>query len=100
MVGLLEKDEECPPPRTFEDLNRALEACENELLLAFKQRSEQLALHKGAMALSMSKLIFLPSNPKANSSQPYRRIAIPPSASKQRSARQDVTTFTKRPQRR
>jgi sulfate permease, SulP family len=56
MVGLLEKDEECPPPRTFEDLNQALEACENELLLAFKQRSEQLALHKGAMAMSMSKL--------------------------------------------
>ena len=56
MVGLLERDEECPPPRTFEDLNQALEACENELLLAFKQRIEQLALHKaGAMAVSMSK---------------------------------------------
>ncbi|KAF2264547.1 hypothetical protein CC78DRAFT_516750 [Lojkania enalia] len=37
-VGLLDVergDEECPPPRVFEDLNTALEACENELLEAF-----------------------------------------------------------------
>jgi SulP family sulfate permease len=43
MVGLLGDDEDCPPPRIFEDLNEALEACENELLLAFKQRSEMVA---------------------------------------------------------
>lgn len=56
MVGLLEEGEEdCPPPRTFEDLNQALEACENELLLAFKQQSEQLAHQKGTPAVSMSK---------------------------------------------
>ncbi|EUC31286.1 hypothetical protein COCCADRAFT_101639 [Bipolaris zeicola 26-R-13] len=36
-VGLLdgEGDEECPPPQIFEDLNTALESCENELLEVF-----------------------------------------------------------------
>lgn len=37
-VGLLDAekgDEDCPPPRVFEDLNMALEACENELLESF-----------------------------------------------------------------
>lgn len=37
-VGLLDEergDEDCPPPRVFEDLNTALEACENELLESF-----------------------------------------------------------------
>lgn len=37
-VGLLDEeegDEECPPPQVFEDLNTALEACENELLEVF-----------------------------------------------------------------
>lgn len=36
-VGLLddESDEECPPPQVFEDLNTALESCENELLEVF-----------------------------------------------------------------
>lgn len=37
-VGLLDlerADEECPPPQVFEDLNTALEGCENELLEVF-----------------------------------------------------------------
>jgi len=37
-VGLLDverSNEECPPPRVFEDLNMALESCENELLEIF-----------------------------------------------------------------
>ncbi|KAF1996828.1 sulfate transporter family protein-like protein [Amniculicola lignicola CBS 123094] len=37
-VGLLDEergDEGCPPPRVFEDLNTALESCENELLESF-----------------------------------------------------------------
>lgn len=37
-VGLLdleEDDEDCPPPQVFEDLNTALESCENELLEVF-----------------------------------------------------------------
>ncbi|KAF2198682.1 hypothetical protein GQ43DRAFT_483091 [Delitschia confertaspora ATCC 74209] len=37
-VGLLDTERaesHCPPPRVFEDLNTALEACENELLEAF-----------------------------------------------------------------
>jgi sulfate permease, SulP family len=50
MVGLLENESnDIDPPRIFEDLNQALEACENELLLAFKARSEQMAkLSEGA----------------------------------------------------
>jgi len=48
MVGLLETNEEddSQPPRVFQDLNQALEACENELLIALKRRSEQLANQK------------------------------------------------------
>ncbi|KAH7385855.1 sulfate transporter family protein-like protein [Pyrenochaeta sp. MPI-SDFR-AT-0127] len=37
-VGLLdveEDDDDCPPPQVFEDLNTALESCENELLEVF-----------------------------------------------------------------
>jgi SulP family sulfate permease len=37
-VGLLDEekgDEACPPPQVFEDLNTALESCENELLEVF-----------------------------------------------------------------
>lgn len=39
MVGLLDEQEDStgPPPRVFEDLNQALEACENDLLLALRQ---------------------------------------------------------------
>lgn len=39
-VGLLDEergDEACPPPQVFEDLNTALEGCENELLEIFYQ---------------------------------------------------------------
>ncbi|KAJ4353217.1 uncharacterized protein N0V89_004944 [Didymosphaeria variabile] len=39
-VGLLDAktaDDECPPPQVFEDLNMALESCENELLEIFYQ---------------------------------------------------------------
>ncbi|KAF1968606.1 sulfate transporter family protein-like protein [Bimuria novae-zelandiae CBS 107.79] len=39
-VGLLDTEiasEECPPPQVFEDLNMALESCENELLETFYQ---------------------------------------------------------------
>ncbi|KAF1817285.1 hypothetical protein P152DRAFT_14463, partial [Eremomyces bilateralis CBS 781.70] len=46
MVKLLDEehaDPEYPPPRVFEDLNKALEACENELLLAFRARHEALS---------------------------------------------------------
>lgn len=45
MVGLLgrEEDEDGEPPRVFEDLNQALEACENEQLIAFKHQTELMA---------------------------------------------------------
>ncbi|KAF2447561.1 hypothetical protein P171DRAFT_227320 [Karstenula rhodostoma CBS 690.94] len=39
-VGLLDTEtanDECPPPQVFEDLNTALESCENELLEIFYQ---------------------------------------------------------------
>jgi SulP family sulfate permease len=50
MVGLLEEtaDEKESPPRIFENLNQALEACENQLLLAFKQRSEHVAAQRAS----------------------------------------------------
>jgi SulP family sulfate permease len=56
MVGLLEEDEDenAPPPRLFETLNQALEACENELLIAFKKRSENISQHKATDTLSMA----------------------------------------------
>ncbi|KIW06678.1 uncharacterized protein PV09_02383 [Verruconis gallopava] len=47
MVGLLEdNDEKRPPPRIFETLNQALEACENGLLVAFKKQSENMTQQK------------------------------------------------------
>lgn len=49
-VGLLDEengDEECPPPQVFEDLNTALESCENELLEVFhKHCNRQTARHQ------------------------------------------------------
>jgi SulP family sulfate permease len=56
MVGFLEEDEEkSPPPRLFQNLNQALEACENELLLAFKKQSDDAAHHQNVKnTLSMT----------------------------------------------
>jgi SulP family sulfate permease len=60
-VGLLDVekgDDACPPPQIFEDLNMALEACENELLEVFyghynstpykkRQKTPPLSIHNG-----------------------------------------------------
>ena len=48
MVGLLEEDEEkeSSPPKLFETLNQALEACENELLIAFRKQTESVTNDK------------------------------------------------------
>jgi SulP family sulfate permease len=55
MVGLLsDEDENLLPPKIFEDLNQALEACENELLMAFKIRGEAMVQQKGLSATSMT----------------------------------------------
>ncbi|KAL9092337.1 MAG: hypothetical protein Q9165_004511 [Trypethelium subeluteriae] len=46
MVGILNEsadEDAAPPPKVFEDLNKALESCENELLITFKQRTDMLA---------------------------------------------------------
>jgi hypothetical protein len=53
MVGLLETEEN-EPPKIFEDLNQALESCENELLIAFKQRSDLLAKQRETSNLATS----------------------------------------------
>ncbi|KAH0116544.1 hypothetical protein KCU82_g23429, partial [Aureobasidium melanogenum] len=63
MVGLFEdpvEDSTIPPPKVFEDLNGALEACENEMLviLSDKQRMEAMNQQKEASAES----IDIPSN--------------------------------------
>lgn len=56
MVGLLsDGEDDLPPPKLFEDLNQALEACENNLLLvAFNDRSEDMVQHKSLFASSMT----------------------------------------------
>ncbi|KAK6005354.1 hypothetical protein QM012_008133 [Aureobasidium pullulans] len=63
MVGLFEdpvEDSTIPPPKVFEDLNGALEACENEMLviLSDKQRMEAMNQQKEASAEN----IDIPSN--------------------------------------
>jgi sulfate permease, SulP family len=60
MVGLLETSEN-EPPKIFEDLNQALESCENELLLAFKQRSDLLA--KQGEAPNPATSLAIPQHP-------------------------------------
>ncbi|TID21547.1 hypothetical protein E6O75_ATG04942 [Venturia nashicola] len=54
MVGLLsDGEDELRPPKVFEDLNQALEMCENELLIvAFK--NEDMIQQKGLSASSMT----------------------------------------------
>jgi SulP family sulfate permease len=47
------EDEKGPPPKLFENLNQALESCENELLLAFKKQSESVNNDKFHSALSI-----------------------------------------------
>jgi SulP family sulfate permease len=45
-VGLLDEvegDEDCPPPQVFEDLNTALESCENEMLEVFHKHCNSQA---------------------------------------------------------
>jgi SulP family sulfate permease len=56
MVGLLETEDH-EPPKIFEDLNQALESCENELLIAFKQRSDMLAKQRETSNLPPSMTI-------------------------------------------
>jgi SulP family sulfate permease len=64
MVGLLDEDEEDEekilPPRIFENLNQALEACENELLLTFKQRSEQMTLTRNTITHTAANSMAIP----------------------------------------
>lgn len=56
-VGLLDiekGDEDCPPPRVFEDLNMALEACENELLESFYEHCSSNARRQKTPPMSIS----------------------------------------------
>lgn len=62
MVGLFDQGEDpsVPVPKVFEDLNGALESCENELLIILteKQRSHVASQQKEARSPSMGKLIL------------------------------------------
>lgn len=40
MDGLFEESEEAPPPKVFEDLNGALEACENGMLVTLTEKQQ------------------------------------------------------------
>ncbi|KAF2804806.1 uncharacterized protein BDZ99DRAFT_396839 [Mytilinidion resinicola] len=54
-VGLLsleKADADCPPPEVFEDLNMALEACENHLLTAFYKHRNRIG-RKGTPPMSI-----------------------------------------------
>lgn len=56
MVGLFntdEADESDVPPRVFEDLNKALEACENDQLIAFKMRSDAISTQLGQPSVAL-----------------------------------------------
>ncbi|KAF2401241.1 hypothetical protein EJ06DRAFT_529372 [Trichodelitschia bisporula] len=68
MVGLLDDEEEdaAPPPRVFEDLNQALEACENEMLIALKERSEKIARDEQERVGSVSLTIPRMNSPSSN----------------------------------
>ena len=45
MVGLFVDNEETPAPKVFEDLNAALESCENELLKVLTEK-QKLGIHR------------------------------------------------------
>jgi sulfate permease, SulP family len=78
MVGLLEnEDSKNTPPRIFQDLNQALEACENELLLAFKQRTEHLAKH-GNTGQSRTASMIIPQFPLTSLSAPEMPLSASP----------------------
>lgn len=63
MVGLFADtgDDESPPPKVFEDLNGALEACENELLIILLDKQLAAAQQKEAQAQSMDIPLALPA---------------------------------------
>ncbi|KAI9656812.1 MAG: hypothetical protein M1821_003451 [Bathelium mastoideum] len=57
MVGILNEtpgDDAGPPPKVFEDLNTALESCENAMLITFKQRTDLLAQNYATHTQSMA----------------------------------------------
>ncbi|THZ74485.1 hypothetical protein D6C88_07088 [Aureobasidium pullulans] len=83
MVGLFEdpvEDSTIPPPKVFEDLNGALEACENEMLviLSDKQRIESLNQQKEASAenidIPSSLTIQTPASADMNVGSPRRNF--------------------------
>ncbi|KAG2166670.1 hypothetical protein VTO58DRAFT_103566 [Aureobasidium pullulans] len=83
MVGLFEdpvEDSTIPPPKVFEDLNGALEACENEMLviLSDKQRIESLTQQKEASAenidIPSSLTIQTPASADMNVGSPRRNF--------------------------
>ncbi|KAI8941433.1 hypothetical protein NX059_002655 [Plenodomus lindquistii] len=57
-VGLLDEDngeDECSPPQIFEDLNTALESCENELLEVFhKHCARQTSKHQSTPPMTIT----------------------------------------------
>ena len=57
MVGILDEtaeDDTGSTPKVFEDLNKALESCENEMLITFKQRTDLIAQKHAAHSQSMA----------------------------------------------
>jgi len=87
MVGLFnhEDEEDTPAVKLFEDLNQALEACENGSLVAFAQRSQQLARESGVKPTSIGTspallfertILTINSRPKDGADAAYNRSPI------------------------
>ncbi|OCL03876.1 hypothetical protein AOQ84DRAFT_417879 [Glonium stellatum] len=86
MVGLLDTekgDVECPPPGVFEDLNTALEWCENELLDAFYKHRSRLGRKKTppmSISTGMGPRDSTPQNSFGSSLKPdpFNELSIDP----------------------
>ncbi|KAF2869972.1 sulfate transporter family-domain-containing protein [Massariosphaeria phaeospora] len=101
-VGLLDVemgDEEAPPPQVFEDLNTALEACENELLEAFYKQCRSTA-NKGQSTppKSINPTKDLPSSGQdddaSSSSTSFRTNPLDPNFSSPRRGAQFLAAAT------
>ena len=102
MVGLLDDSdgEECGAPEVFEDLNKALESCENKLLIAaFKEQSEMIAAashdNQGHSRLPQQSVpVAVPAAQGFSSSPPVRSLNEITHASPRRGMLQRALTYT------
>ncbi|EME49398.1 hypothetical protein DOTSEDRAFT_68244 [Dothistroma septosporum NZE10] len=87
MDGLFEEGEEAPPPKVFEDLNGALEACENGMLVTLTEKQQG-----GLRAGGDSPPVAIPSEaPRSNMITDLDRfVGSPRTALRQEAATQTI----------